>query len=320
MILLIILSSLLPDSVKVALFGGSLIKSARIKVGGKIFKISVEGGFIYVNGVKKKVFHTENPTFIEPVEGKYKGVVEFTYIDGGIRVINKVPLDDYLASVVASESGDAPLEALKAQTILARTFLVRWGLRHGYAHTCDSDHCQVYLGFDKVKPIHYKAVKETEGEILSYEGKPVEVLFHASCGGWFCEPKYIWKGGRDIPYFWTGEDPDCFKDEDEHYTWKVFVPLKTCPYVKRIPGTLRAYIMVLDGDTLYAYDFREKFGLPSAVFAYWCTSTGVIFIGTGRGHGTGLCQRGAMLKANRGWTYKEILEFYYKGASVVRIR
>ena len=44
-----------------------------------------------------------------------------------------------------------------------------------------------------------------------------------------------------------------------------------------------------------------------------------MFIGTGRGHGVGLCQRGAILKANKGWNYKKILRFYYRGTTVRKV-
>ncbi len=316
----LVIASILPDSVEVTLFGGGEVSRVVVKRGEKVFRIRAFKGYLYVNGVKKRVFTLKNATIISPVKRKHRGRLIFKAVSGKVKVYNKVSLKDYLVSVVSSEMGDAPLEAVKAQAVLARTFLARWGLRHGDAHACDTDHCQAYLDVSKIKPVHIKAVESTKGEILVYGGKPVEVLYHASCGRWICEPKYIWKGGKNLPYFWTGEDEDCFKDSDEHYTWKVFVPLRTCPKVRRIPGTLRAYMLIYGRDTLYAYDFRKKFKLPSAVFAYWCTSNGVIFIGTGRGHGTGLCQRGAILKAQRGWTYKEILEYYYKGATVVRIK
>ncbi len=320
MILTFILSSLLPDSVIVRLFGGSSLDRVVVKRGRKTFRISASRGYLYVNGVRKRIFTLRNASITYPIKRRYKGRLIFKPKKNGVRVYNKVYLEDYLVSVVASEIGNAPLEAVKAQAVLARTFLARWGLRHGDAHACDGNHCQVYKGVYRISKVHIRAVKETRGEILTYEGRPVEVLYHASCGGWICEPKYIWKGGRKLPYFWTGEDEDCFKDTNDRYTWKVFVPLNTCPKIKRIPGTLRVYMLIVGKDTLYANDFRKRYNLPSAVFAYWCTSTGVIFIGTGRGHGTGLCQRGAIIKARRGWKYKDILEYYYKGATVVKVK
>ncbi|MFZ8825344.1 MAG: SpoIID/LytB domain-containing protein [Candidatus Caldipriscus sp.] len=309
---------MLPETVAVALFGGNPVD--KIVLTSKIGKFTVEhkGSTLIVNGERKRKFSLSNAKILEPISASFRGVIVLEADKRGIRVINRVPIVDYLASVVASEMGKAPIEALKAQAVLARTFLLRWGLRHGYAHACDGDHCQVYKGANLTKNEHYRAVRETEGEVLFYGDKPVEVLFHSSCGGWVCEPKYVWKGARELPYFWTGEDTDCFSDDN--LAWKVFVPLRVCPTVKRIPGTLRAYMMVVENDTLYANDFRKRFNLPSAVFAYWCSPSGVIFIGTGKGHGTGLCQRGAILKARRGWSYKEILGFYYRGANIVKVK
>ncbi len=313
---MILLLALLPDSVLVGLMGGSPISSAVVKAGGKTYRIKAKGGRLIVNGVKKKGFKLKNVRFVSPIKGDYKGVMLFVPRGNSFYVINKLPLNEYIASVIASEMGDAPLEALKAQAVLARTFVMRWGKRHGRFHACDRDHCQRYEGVKRVKSVHRVAVKRTSREILTYRGRPVEVLYHASCGGWVCEPKYVWRRGKHLPYFWTGEDSDCFADEHLKYTWKVYAPLKTCPKVKRIPGSLRVYMMLVGRDTLYAYDIRRRFNLPSTVFAYWCTRTGVIFLGTGRGHGVGMCQRGAILKAKKGWNYKEILEFYYRGATI----
>ncbi len=309
---------MLPETVAVLLFGGNLVDEVVLISKLGTFKVEHKGSSLIVNGQRKRSFSISNARMLKPISASFKGVIVLTAENEGIFVINRVHIRDYLASVIASEMGDAPIEALKAQAVLARTFLLRWGLRHGKAHVCDTDHCQVYKGADLVKNIHYKAVEETDGEVLFYEDKPVEVLFHSSCGGWVCEPKYVWKGGKQLPYFWTGEDTDCFSDGE--LAWKVFVPMKVCPSVKRIPGTLRVYMMVVEKDTLFANDFRKRFNLPSSVFAYWCSPSGVIFIGTGKGHGTGLCQRGAILKAQKNWKYRDILDFYYRGAKIVKVK
>jgi len=315
----VLLLALLPDSVLVGIYGGALVKRAVALAGGKKYKITAKGGRLIVNGVKRRKLTLKSARLLEPVKGDYPGLLIFLPKGNAFRIINKLPREEYVAHVIASEMGDAPLEALKAQAVLARTFLMRWGKRHGIFHACDRDHCQRYEGRKRTKAIHRRAARETKGLVLTYQGKPVEVLYHASCGGWVCEPRYVWKGGKSLPYFWTGEDEDCFEDDNAHYTWKVFAPLKTCPRVKRIPGSLRVYAMFLGGDTLYAYEIRRRFGLPSTVFAYWCTQTGVIFIGTGRGHGVGLCQRGAILKAKKGWDYRKILKFYYRGTTVRKV-
>ena len=316
---MVLLLSLLPDSVIVGLYGGIPVREVVAVAGGRKYRVRARGGRLIVNGVKRRRLILKNARVLKPVKGDYPGLLILKPKGKGILMLNKVPREEYIADVIASEMGNAPLEALKAQAVLARTFLMRWGKRHGTFHACDRDHCQRYEGRNRVRPIHRRAARETRGMVLTYKGKPVEVLYHASCGGWVCEPKYVWKGGRSLPYFWTGEDEDCFEDDNVRYTWKVFAPLKTCPRVKRIPGSLRVYMMMIGRDTLYAYDIRRRFNLPSTVFAYWCTQTGVIFIGTGRGHGVGLCQRGAILKAQKGWDFKKILRFYYRGTTVRRV-
>ncbi|MBI4668689.1 MAG: SpoIID/LytB domain-containing protein [Elusimicrobia bacterium] len=136
---------------------------------------------------------------------QYRGRIELIPDkDAGIILVNDVPLSKYLYSVLPSEMPvSAPLEALKAQAIVARTFAMRLAKnerphrRRGY-DLCDSQHCQVYSGLAAERLKARLAVDETAGLFLVYKGRLINALYSANCGGltqtageikgWFASP------------------------------------------------------------------------------------------------------------------------------------
>ncbi len=133
-------------------------------------------------------------------------ITHTTYIlpekDGSLSVIEVVPIEEYLFSVVKSEIGEnAPLEAKKAQAVAARTNVVRkLMLSPGFSdYDITSDvYSQVYQGGGSFSPSIWRAVKETSGEILVYHGEPIEALFHAMCGGHTENSENVWSSY--LPY------------------------------------------------------------------------------------------------------------------------
>ncbi len=122
--------------------------------------------------------------------------------NGKIVVIAYVPLEDYLLSVVKSEIGEnAPLEAKKAQAVAARTNAIRKLINgSGFSdYDITSDvYSQVYQGGVTFPPSIKSAVYQTRGEILVYNGKPIEALFHAMCGGHTENSENVWSSY--LPY------------------------------------------------------------------------------------------------------------------------
>jgi stage II sporulation protein D len=124
------------------------------------------------------------------VDGRpYRGAVE-VILPGlaGLRAVNVVHMEDYLRGVVPHELSPSlypELEALKAQAVAARTYAVanrgQFG-SEGY-DLCDSARCQVYRGTEGEDPLSDRAVEETEGQIVTHEGKPIHALYTATCGG-----------------------------------------------------------------------------------------------------------------------------------------
>jgi stage II sporulation protein D len=121
--------------------------------------------------------------------GRYRGRV-LLYLNGRgrLNLINELELDDYLRGVVPREMGPElydQLEALKAQTVAARTYAVRSlgeFSSEGY-DICSTPRCQVYGGMAVEHPFSDRAVAETAGEVVLFEGQPAETFYGATCGG-----------------------------------------------------------------------------------------------------------------------------------------
>lgn len=128
-----------------------------------------------------------------------------------VRAVNIVEMEDYISSVIGSEMNpDAPLEALKAQSVAARTNLIKTAQSHHPSEPfdiCGEDHCQVYLGLKKVSHETLRASLETKGLILTYNGNPIEARYSKSCGGIIERFSVVW-GGEDLPYSVNRYDAD----------------------------------------------------------------------------------------------------------------
>ncbi|MHB9023605.1 MAG: SpoIID/LytB domain-containing protein [Armatimonadota bacterium] len=131
----------------------------------------------------------------------YRGFIELLPAKDGITVVNQVSLEEYLWGVVPSEMGYTfPLEALKAQAVAARTYVIKhlgqYAAR-GY-NIDDTPACQVYGGYLIEKPSTTKAVNETAGMVLRYNRKPIDAMYSSTCGG--ITESAACSLGRHIPY------------------------------------------------------------------------------------------------------------------------
>src|SRR6185436_4798190 len=104
------------------------------------------------------------------------------------NLINELPVEEYLRGVVPSEMGPIQynqLEALKAQAVAARTYTLRnlgEFVREGY-DICATPRCQVYKGMEVEHPLSDRAVSETAGQVLLYQGRRADTLYSSTCGG-----------------------------------------------------------------------------------------------------------------------------------------
>jgi SpoIID/LytB domain protein len=121
------------------------------------------------------------------IDRAYRGDLKIIAFDQALTLVNILDMEDYLYGVLAAEIlPSAPLQALKAQAVAARTLAFeRLGERHkkeGF-DVCADVHCQVYQGVSSETPQTNKAVDETQGEVLFYQDKPAKVIYHNNCGG-----------------------------------------------------------------------------------------------------------------------------------------
>jgi stage II sporulation protein D len=117
----------------------------------------------------------------------YRGILEISPRAGtGFQVLNRVTLEDHLAGVLPAEMPSSwPMEALKAQAIVARTYVLSKMGRHNDSgfDVCDNVHCEVYRGLRGESQRSNEAVRQTAGLVLKAGSKLVPVAFSAQCGG-----------------------------------------------------------------------------------------------------------------------------------------
>lgn len=286
-------------------------------------------------------------------------------ISGGTKIKvylhqeNKVvtmSLEDYLVGVVAAEMpAEFPPEALQAQAVAARTYsLKRLGSNgvanplHPSADLCDDHrHGQAWLSREELKnrwgTIRYydyfykvkKAVDETRGQVISYQGELIDPAYHASCGGRTENSEDVWK--FQVPYL---RSVPCPYDADPKPVQAASFDLSQ---VDRALGTSLGAAPVAAGASpsreikvlektstgrpkrlsigskqFPAAAVRDLLGLRSTNFTCKVEGDTMTFTTTGYGHGVGLCQYGAKGLAEHGYNYRTILGHYYSGVEVTQ--
>ncbi len=268
---------------------------------------------------------------------RYRGQFKFRSSSGdAVLLINELPVRQYLYGVIRKEiAPNWPIEAVKAQAVAARSFVVsRLRDTNGFFDIKSSNLSQVYGGYEAETPLIRRAVDQTAGEVLTYKGNVVQAYYHANSGGYIETAKNVWKGTQ-TPYI--VQKPDTWSKGTDHSKWAATLTLKeiteslkssTLPppaetpnlaIEKRLASNRVKRISYLDEKgsrvTANANDFRMAVG-PNSLKSSWFTSlnetsTKVTFRGKGWGHGVGLSQWGAKAMAKEGMSYRAILSFYY---------
>jgi stage II sporulation protein D len=142
-------------------------------------------------------------------DGAYRGSFEFRADAlGGVTTVNAVGLDDYLQGVVPAESPSSwPLEALKAQAVAARSYAITTSKAGtGFDHYPDT-RSQVYGGVAVEQPSTNEAVRQTAGEVVTYQGNPVTTYFFSTSGGRTENVENTSLGREPVPWLRSVEDP-----------------------------------------------------------------------------------------------------------------
>lgn len=150
--------------------------------------------------------------FLEKDNRRYRGEFELLTYKGRLAVVNQLPLEEYLYSVVGTEMASGwPLEALKAQAVIARTYAVGRGNAYSIANVSDTTYDQAYYGVQREAEDVRQAVRETAGLVLTYQGKLIEAYYYANAGGQTAIGTEVW--GRDIPYLASVLSPDSIANQ-----------------------------------------------------------------------------------------------------------
>ena len=132
---------------------------------------------------------------------QFRGELELKPKSAGLTVINLVQLEEYLLAVVPSEMPASwPKEALKAQAVAARSYTLNNLGKHsrdGY-DLCSTVHCAVYRGITREASGASQAIKETSGEVMTYEGRPINAVYSANSGGHTENSEDVWT--YEVPY------------------------------------------------------------------------------------------------------------------------
>ena len=247
----------------------------------------------------------------------------------------------YLPHAVAAEMpvSFGP-EALKAQAVAARTYVLASGSRHPDADVCtDSGCCLAFRTEDELRALWgadydanmaavTAAITATDGEILTYEGKPIQAVFHASSAGSTEDSAAVWS---PQPYLVAVASPETAETVPELVSTVVFPPDELAALLglndTGAPETWlvdaerddadRVRYLRIAGQSLSGAFVRSALGLRSTDFFVRFEDGAFVFTVAGYGHGVGMSQTGAKLLASEGWTYDEILAHYYPGTELV---
>jgi stage II sporulation protein D len=305
--------------------------------------VTADAAGIVVNGKKSgsQIITINSPNLIMVNGGQYRNSLEIKWQlfndTPQLILIHALPLETYVIGIVSSEVPHSwPLEALKAQAIAARTYAVWQKFRRldkNY-HMESSVLDQVYGGAQREHSLAEQAVRQTQGQILTYDGKPIEAYFHATCGGKTESAQEAW--GKNLPYLPGSKCGYCKTAKQYHWTYNISKKNLRSALKSVFPGEIshlkimqstksdRAQMIEISNrkkkGEISATSFRALLGynnirstLIDKISFSWL---GVSFSGRGHGHGVGMCQWGAMNLAKAEFSAEKILARYYPGAEI----
>jgi SpoIID/LytB domain protein len=272
---------------------------------------------------------------------RVQGAVVVLPVDGGLAVVNEVPMESYVAGTLGAEMYSSwQDEALRAQAVACRSYALYQVARHGDRDwdVVSDTSSQVYRGVEAETPTVRAAVRATRGEVLVHEGEPALAVYHSASGGQTASADEVW--GKTVPYLKSVE-VEHEEDSPDTY-WQVEVSLEALGRILSASGHAvgdlrRARVTERSASgRVLEIEFQGKRGrarlagralrsalgdvtLRSTLFEVRMREESVVFVGTGRGHGVGMSQWGAQAMALRGRRYREILQHFYPGTRLEKI-
>lgn len=293
----------------------------------------------------------EPPAAATEARGEADSARTLRVLHGG--ALEEMTMRDYLLGVLRAEMpASFELEALKAQAVAARTYTLyrmRAGeiARHPEADACDDITCckafetaETAAAAWGERAAEYeeklaRAVAETDGELLVYEGEPVLAVFFSSAAGHTQGAGEVWQS--DLPYLQSVESPEDDSLVPNYYSLVSFSADEfrarlTAAYPDiDLSGSAEHFVtditrndagfvstLTVGGRVLRGNELRTALGLRSPAFTLSVSGDTLTFRVTGYGHGVGMSQYGANAMARGGSSYRDILTHYYTGAQIVR--
>lgn len=274
-----------------------------------------------------------------------KGVPMLSVYDVSEKKLSDMDIESYVMGVVAGEmKNDWPMEALKAQAILARTFVLKFcqdktSKYDGADISTDVAEAQAYAP-KSVNARVRQAVDETRGMALSWQGEYPNAWFHAHSGGMTELPSVAleYKGG-DPEYLKPAASEESDRAPENVKAWKATFTrtqvAKACADTGTRVGEVktvelgergesgRARAILVNGQAVSAPSFRLQIGAnrlkSTLIDSVSLEGDEITFRGRGFGHGVGLSQWGAYQMAEAGRTAQQILQRYYPAVGIVEL-
>ncbi len=287
------------------------------------------------------------PAAARPTEsGGADGKTMLRILHGG--EVEEMPMDAYLLGVLRAEMpASFEPEALKAQAIAARTYTLcrmRSGIpNHPDADACDDVNCcKAFLDAAKAaanwgemalynEEKLERAVRETDGKILVYDGEPILAVFFSSAGGYTQNAGVVWQ--QDLPYLRSVPSPETEAMVPDYYSTtripaeefraRILAAYPEAALDGELGGWIGAVVrndagyvteLSVGGVRIRGNELRTLLGLRSPSFTIEAEEDALVFHVTGYGHGVGMSQYGANALALQGMCAEEILEHYFTGA------
>lgn len=288
---------------------------------------------VYIIGKESQNVFRVTPIEPDKAPRNYDDNLRVSLKNEAMRLVNNVDIENYIAGVVQAEVGPTPApEFFKLQSILCRTYTLENLKKHeheGY-NLCDRVHCQAYYKKCSDADIE-KASKSTKGlVIVDSEINLITAAFYSNCGGQTTNSEDVWQ--KPVYYLKSVNDPHCVNQPNAKWS-KVIPKQEWMDYLNKKAGVNGADKESLQPTPFYqqkrtAYytngnlniplkTVRSDWKLKSTYFDVIPNGETMILNGRGFGHGAGLCQEGAMKMAASGYSYPDILHFYYKDVHLI---
>ncbi|MDF0726588.1 stage II sporulation protein D [Cytobacillus sp. S13-E01] len=293
------------------------------------------------NGTLTEDLQTEKKEEVQIASGPTINVAVYR---SKIEQIEEIPLEEYVVGVVASEMyANFEPEALKAQALAARTYLVKQLLSDvsvGIPEDADIGDTvlhQVYKNKAELKKEwgrNYstnlkkieEAVLQTKGKILTYDNKPIEPQYFSTSNGYTENSEAYWENA--YPYLKSVESP--WDQKSPKFYDQVTITVaefekalgvklgndgSVGKIISRTPGKRVAEVEV-GSERFTGREVRELLDLKSTDFEWKRNGSEIVISTKGFGHGVGMSQYGANGMAQEGKNYEEIISYYYKGVQI----